>query len=1038
MKKLLYIGLLIFLWFPAMVAQESIMMTDPDSHYKKGMELIDSKQWLAARKEFEIYLSQIKPAQQTAEYLRVSNATYYIGAIAVDLQQPDAEKILLDYIHDFHETALRRLAYYQLGRYYNIQGKYDESIIWFEKVTTKDLNNEQRVDHHFKLGYAYFLNKDFDKAKPLLKEVKSFENPYTQEANYYYGYIAFAEGDYNGAQASFETIQNIDRYKSLVPYYLAQIYFMKKNYDKVISYTAPYLKDNSLKYLTDIQNIVGQSYYYKKDYENAAPLLQAYIDKTPKVKKESIYQLAFTQYKIGKIEDAIKNFKQLNVLEDSLGQNALYSLANCYLKINDKDNAKTAFAQVARMNFDLSIQEIAAANYIKLAYESDDFSTVVAQAPTFLNSFPKSIENDDITVILATSLLQTKNYKEAITVIESTKNKNVTLNRAYQQVTYYQAVQLFNDKEYVGAIQLLDKSLTYPLDKNIQGDALFLKGEILYAKNEYQKSILEFGKYLQVATIEKLNTPTTNAFKAYYNQGYCYLKQNQYLAAIQPFQNAVNVYAQTATNSKALQLDAYARLADCQYMTKDLANAAENYQKVWEGNGANKDYILYQLSMIQGFQKKYNDKVTNLQNLINKFPTSGYADQALYEKGITQQQDLEDVQSALTSYTQLTKNYPNSKFKADALMHIGLINFNLGNNEKAMTYYKEVVSSFPKTEDQKDALSIIQEIYVDMGNPSGYIDYLNQIGYDISSSVQDSLYFRPGEDRYMSSDYTGAIPSLESYLSKFPSGFFVVKAEYYLGDSYFKLNKISEAVSHYEKVVDLNPNPFYEKALNKAALLSFQTLKDYVKAQKFYALLYALNKNKTDEFGMLMNTLRASYLSNTDNDVLKYADLVVLNSKANDNDKMEARYYKASVLLDQSKWDEALIEYAEVAKGKASEQTSESNYYVAYLLNKKGLFQNSLDTAFAVKEKVEGYDYWLAKLFILIGDDYVALNDYYQAKATYQSILDNYKGDKDLIEETKTKLQSAKEAELKKSKIDIGTETKQGIEVEQFDTENPK
>lgn len=1038
MKKLLYVCFVMLLGLPSMKAQESMMMSDPDHHYKNGMELIASKQWLAARKEFELYLSQLKPAQQTAEYLRVSNATYYIGAVAVDLQQPDAEKILLDYIHNFHETALRRMAYYQLGRYYNMQGKYDESIIWFEQVTTKDLSNEQRVAYNFKLGYAYFLNKDFGKAKPLLKEVKSFENMYTQEANYYYGYIAFAEGDYNGAQTSFETIQNVDRFKSLVPYYLAQIYFMKKNYDKVISYTAPYLKDNELKYVTDIQNIVGQSYYYKKEYEKAAPLLQAYIDKTPKVKKESIYQLAFTQYKIGKLEQAIKNFKQLNVVEDSLGQNALYSLANCYLKTNDKENAKTAFAQVARMNFDVSIQEIAAANYIKLAYESDDYSTVVAQAPTFLNTFPKSVDNDDITVILATSLLQTKNYKEAISVIESTKNKNTTLNRAYQQVTYYQSVQLFNDKEYVAAVQLLDKSLSYPLDKNIQGDALFLKGEIFYAKNEYQKSILEFGKYIQIATIEKLNTPTTNAFKAYYNQGYCYLKQNLYLSAVQPFQNAVNVYAQTATNSKALQLDAFARLADCQYMTKDLSNAAVNYQKVWDGNGANKDYILYQISMIQGFQKKYNDKITNLQSLITQYPTSSYADQALYEKGITQQQDLEDVQSALTSYIALTKNYPNSKFKADALMHIGLINFNLGNNEKAMTYYKEVVTSFPKTEDQKDALSIIQEIYVDMGNPSGYIDYLNQIGYDISSSVQDSLYFRPGEDRYMSSDYASAITSLESYLAKFPSGFFVVKAEYYVGDSYFKLNKISEAVAHYEKVIDMNPNPYYEKALNKAALLSFQTLKDYGKAQKLYALLYELNKNKSDEFGMLMNTLRASYLSKTDADVLRYADLVVAHAKANDNDKMEARYYKASVLFDQSKWDEALIEYAEVAKGKASEQTSESNYYVAYLLHKKGLYQNSLDTAFALKEKVEGYDFWLAKLFILIGDNYVALNDYYQAKATYQSILDNYKGDKDLIEETKTKLQSAKDAELQNSKIDIGTDDKQGIEVEQLDTENPK
>lgn len=301
-----------------------------------------------------------------------------------------------------------------------------------------------------------------------------------------------------------------------------------------------------------------------------------------------------------------------------------------------------------------------------------------------------------------------------------------------------------------------------------------------------------------------------------------------------------------------------------------MNNAASNYQKVWSESGTNKDYTLFQLAMIQGFQKKYNDKVTNLTNLVAKYPNSSYADLALYEKGVTQQQDLEESQNALTSYNQLIKNYPSSKYKADALMHLGLINFNLVIT-KTMSYYKEVVANYPKSEEQKDALSIIQEIYVDMGNPSAYIEYLNQMGLDLSSAVQDSLYFRPGEERFMSNDYNNAITSLESYVNKFPSGFFATKAQYYLGDSYFKLNKYPEAIQHYELVVNDGASPYYGKALKQAALLSFQSIKDYDKARRFYALLYEANKNKTDEFGMLMNVLRSSYLSKADNDVVKYA-----------------------------------------------------------------------------------------------------------------------------------------------------------------------
>jgi hypothetical protein len=51
------------------------------------------------------------------------------------------------------------------------------------------------------------------------------------------------------------------------------------------------------------------------------------------------------------------------------------------------------------------------------------------------------------------------------------------------------------------------------------------------------------------------------------------------------------------------------------------------------------------------------------------------------------------------------------------------------------------------------------------------------------------------------------------------------------------------------------------------------------------------------------------------------------------------------------------------------------------------------------------YDYWLAKSFILLADNYVKLKDNFQAKATLQSVLDNYKADDDIIPTATEKLQ---------------------------------
>ena len=46
-----------------------------------------------------------------------------------------------------------------------------------------------------------------------------------------------------------------------------------------------------------------------------------------------------------------------------------------------------------------------------------------------------------------------------------------------------------------------------------------------------------------------------------------------------------------------------------------------------------------------------------------------------------------------------------------------------------------------------------------------------------------------------------------------------------------------------------------------------------------------------------------------------------------------------------------------------------------------------------VKQK-PSYDYWLARGILLLGDNFTAQKDYFNAKHSIESILDNYDGDK--------------------------------------------
>jgi predicted negative regulator of RcsB-dependent stress response len=44
-------------------------------------------------------------------------------------------------------------------------------------------------------------------------------------------------------------------------------------------------------------------------------------------------------------------------------------------------------------------------------------------------------------------------------------------------------------------------------------------------------------------------------------------------------------------------------------------------------------------------------------------------------------------------------------------------------------------------------------------------------------------------------------------------------------------------------------------------------------------------------------------------------------------------------------------------------------------------------------DEMPSYDYWLAKSFILLADNYVKLGNVFQAKRTLQSVIDNHEGE---------------------------------------------
>src|SRR5436853_2334357 len=144
-------------------------------------------------------------------------------------------------------------------------------------------------------------------------------------------------------------------------------------------------------YRNDLNLLIGQIYFEKKQFAKALPLLQEYVRNSDKVSKEVMYELSYCYYDGNQVDKAIEGFKQLSNEKDSLGQNSMYLLGDLYLRTNQKVNARNAFQYSANNSSNRKQQEISRFNYAKLSYELGYQDIALKDMNTFVDLYPNSI-----------------------------------------------------------------------------------------------------------------------------------------------------------------------------------------------------------------------------------------------------------------------------------------------------------------------------------------------------------------------------------------------------------------------------------------------------------------------------------------------------------------------------------------------------------------------------------------------------------------------------------------------------------------------
>jgi tetratricopeptide (TPR) repeat protein len=972
-------------------AQQSEVYVHPLNEFDKALQLFKDKQYQSA----QILFDKVKQDQKQEEIQ--SDCYYYIAMCAIFLNQQDADELVQKFVSDYPSSSKQNSAFKEVARYYFDNGKYPQALEYFDKVDESTLTTAEVDRYNFQKGYVYFSAKNKKEAKTYLSKVVGHKE-YGSQAKMYLGYMEYDNDNYLEANKYFDQIAGEEKYKDKLSYYQADMSFKSGNFQKAIDLGTAAMQNSNATEKSELNKIIGESYFNLKQYDKALQYLKEYKGKKGKWSNTDFYQLGYTYYQQKDYENAISQFNKIIEGKDHVAQNGYYHLGESYMKTDKKQQALNAFKNASEMDFDKKIQEDANLNYAKLSYElGNSYQSVPDVLSTFLNKYPENPNKAEIETLLINSYITSKNYKDALVLLE--KNKNFANKVAYQKVTFYRGLELFTDGNYQEALKMFTKSVAEQKDIKFTARATFWKAETEYTLDNFQDALLSFKQFENAN--EAKATPEYKNMN--YNIAYAHFKLKEYGQAGDYFQKHID----NQKTDKVRLNDAFLRLGDSRFMTSKYWPAMDAYNEAIKLKGIDADYAAYQKAISYGFVGKNDKKIDDFNRFLQNFKSSQYRDDALFELANTYViENKEDL--AIKTYDQLLNEFKNGTYAAKSVLKQGLIYYNSNKDQLAIAKFKKVAADYPRTPEALEAVSTARLIYVDNGKVDEYATWVRTLDFvEVSDADLDNDTYEAAEKQYLQNNRKQAISTLSGYVSQFPNGIHALKANFYLAQSYYSDGLESNAIANYDYVINKPRNEFTEQSLARLCEIHLKK-NDYNKAIPVLKRLETEADFPQNITFAQANLMRAYFEQSEYANAVLYADKVLANPKTDNAVKSDAQIIVARAAIkanDETKARQAYAKLSTLAKG---ELAAEALYYEAYFKNKDGKFEDSNKTIQKLTKDYSGYKYFGAKALIIMAKNFRSLNDVFQATAILDAILANFSNFEDVKIEAQTELDSIK------------------------------
>lgn len=953
-------------------AQDQLSQNRIEKLYKRGVELVNHSNYGAARQVFSDFLQASVPTDP-----RRGEAEYYVALSALNLGHRDGEKLIDDFIDHNPSSPKAATAFYDLANFFYAEANYVKASSYFRKVDFPALTMDQQSQGHFKWGYSYFNQKKLDEALEQFNFVKRQSNAYSPASNYYAGFIEYSKGNFDEALFDLKKAESSPAYASIVPYLIINIYYKQGRYDSVLEY------GNSLKNRTDLANtkeismILAEAQYYKGDFKKALEAYEKYLDKNPKAETALLFRAGYANYTSGNTEKGVEYLERAAAAKDTVSYYASYYLGILYLKQGNKPYALNSFNYAKKNPKDAKLAEESSFQFAKISYDAGKPDQSIDEFERFLKTYPASVHTTEVNELLAQAYVNGNNYNKAIQYIEALPSRNAYIDQAYQKATFLRGSDLFNRGEYEEAVSNFNKSLEFPRDKAYVALASYWNGEAYSIGKRYTEAIANYTKVIDLGS----TVDAEILLKTRYGMGYAYFNLQDYTRALFSFKEFVNKGNKGTPN----YTDGIIRLADCYYVSKQYEDALANYNRARTLGSSDNDYVLLQSSVIYGIQRKYAESKNMFADLSRAYPKSQYRDEAIFQQA---QFEIEQghYQAAVDGLSQIIRTGTNAQFIPYAYLRRGASFFNLKQYDKTIGDYSAVIQQYPNHPAAQEALLPLQEAFNLAGRSSEFERYLSQFKTaNPDNKGLESVEYETAKNLYFDQQYQKAISSLSSFLASYPQSSRQAEAKYYIAESHYRLRDYDKALPLYKEISTDMTFAFSGKSIARIAEIEFKQGK-FENAISSYRNVSKLASNKKDQYVAWSGLMETFFLLEQYDSANAYARLILERGNVNAGATNKASLFLGKVAMAKGDLETAKDEFLNTLNAARDEYGAEAKYLLAQTFYQQKDYKQSYETLISLTKDFESYQEWVGKAFLLLADNFVAMDDIFQAKATLQSL----------------------------------------------------